>query len=306
MNRVPMHVRENLEFDVMRIDDELLDVNRAVSKSLFRLRACGVEGRAETGFVMRGAHATTATARDRFDHERITNPARDLQCLLLRLDNSVTARRHGNSGFAGMGARGILVAHRMHRAGRRPDELDLAALAHFGEVRVLGEKTVAGMDRIDVAYFRGAHDAIDLQVTFGTGRCADANRFIGQLDVERIDIRFRINSERPDSQLLASADDAQGNLAPIRDENFLKHSSASLPAAERDQPSCKLRYFTRKRTWPNWTGLPFSATTSAITPFISALISFMTFIASMMQTTLSSVTSLPTSTNEGLSGDPAR
>jgi hypothetical protein len=37
------------------------------------------------------------------------------------------------------------------------------------------------------------------------------------LDVERIHIRFGIDGERPDAQLLASADDAQGDLAPIRD-----------------------------------------------------------------------------------------
>src|SRR5580693_5804434 len=67
-----------------------------------------------------------------------------------------------------------------------------------------------------------------------------------------------------------------------------------------------LGYRTRKRAWPNWTGFPLSAMTSAITPFVSALISFITFIASIMQTTVSSVTAFPTSTNGGASGEPAR
>ena len=49
----------------------------------------------------------------------------------------------------------------------------------------------------------------------------------------------------------------------------------------------------RNNAWPNWTGLPFSPNTSATTPEVSALISFMTFIASMMQTTVSGVTESP-------------
>ena len=39
-------------------------------------------------------------------------------------------------------------------AARRPDELDVAALADVREVRVLAQEAVAGMDRIDVADLR--------------------------------------------------------------------------------------------------------------------------------------------------------
>ena len=48
--------------------------------------------------------------------------------------------------------------------------------------------------------------------------------------------------------------------------------------------------------WPNSTGLAFSTITWVMTPLASALISFITFIASMMQTTVSGLTSVPTST----------
>src|SRR5207245_6728860 len=43
-----------------------------------------------------------------------------------------------------------------------------------------------------------------------------------------------------------------------------------------------------------------------MTPLVSALISFITFIASIMQTTVSSSTFVPTSTNGEASGDAAR
>ena len=54
------------------------------------------------------------------------------------------------------------------------------------------------------------------------------------------------------------------------------------------------------------TGLAFSTITWVMTPLTSALISFMTFIASMMQTTVSGPTSVPTSQQLPASGDGAR
>jgi hypothetical protein len=150
-------------------------------------------------------------------------PPPALDRFFLGLDDSIAARSDRDTGFAGAGARGIFVTHRVHRAGRRPNELDLAALADFREVRVLGQETVPGMDRIHVAHFGGAHDPVDLQITFRAGRRADTNRFVGQLDMERIDVGFGIDGESPDPQLLAGPDDAERDFAPIRDKNFLEH-----------------------------------------------------------------------------------
>ena len=96
-------------------------------------------------------------------------------------------------------------------------KLNITALAYFGEVRVLGQKSVTGVNRIDIAHFGGAHDAIDFQITFRARRRANANRFIRQLDVERIDIRFRIDREGANAKFSAGANDAQCNLAAIRD-----------------------------------------------------------------------------------------
>ena len=217
MHGVPMLVGDDLKLDVVRIDDQFLDVNGAVSKSLFRFGPRRMKRRGETGLVVRRSHSAAAAARDRLDHDGKTDPARDFQRLLFVLDDPVAPGRDGYPRFARIGARGILVAHRVHRARRRADEFDFAAFAHLGEVRVLRQETVAGMDRIHVAHFRRAHDAIDLQITFRARRRADADRFVRELDVERIDIRLRIDREGADAQLLASANDAQRDFAPVRD-----------------------------------------------------------------------------------------
>src|SRR6266446_5812378 len=187
----------------------------------------------------------------------------------------------------------------MHRLRRRADEFDFAALADFSEMRVLGEETVAGMNSVDISHLGRAHDAIDFQITF-IARCgADADRFVRQLDMERIDVRFGINRQRANAEFFASANDAQRDLTAISNQDFFEH--VPLPRV-----GGSINYRTRKSTWPNCTGLLFSATTSATTPLVSALISFITFIASIMQTTVSSVTDFPTSTKGAPSGDRAR
>ena len=58
----------------------------------------------------------------------------------------------------------------------------------------------------------------------------------------------------------------------------------------------------RKRTSPYWTGVQSSATQAVIVPDFSALISFITFIASMMQSVWPMETVEPTSTKLGASG----
>ena len=197
-----MLIGHDLELDVMRINDQFLDVNIAVSESLFRFRR-RARGNAGTRLaslcaarIPRPPPPATALIMT-----GIADFLGDFERLLLVFDDAVAPGRDRNARFARVGARRILVAHRVHRARRRADEFDFAALAHFREVRVLREKTVAGMDRIDIADFGRAHDAVDLQVTFRARRGADADRFIRQLHMERIDIRFGINGERANARV---------------------------------------------------------------------------------------------------------
>src|SRR5690349_24020391 len=96
----------------------------------------------------------------------------------------------------------------------RADELDVAAFADFYEMRVLRQKSVAWMNRVNVAYFGRAHDPIDPQITVKAGSGTDANRFIGKVDVQRIDVRFRIDCERTNAQFITGANDSQGDLSP--------------------------------------------------------------------------------------------
>jgi len=135
-------------------------------------------------------------------------PATALIITVFFRNYAVASGRDGHTGFARKLARQIFVAHRAHRTGWRPDEMNVTALAYFGEMRVLGQKPVTGMNRVDIAHLGGAHDAIDFQITFRARGRPNANRFIRQLDVERIDIRFRIDCEGANTKFSAGANDA--------------------------------------------------------------------------------------------------
>ena len=52
---------------------------------------------------------------------------------------------------------------------RRADELDVALAADLGEVGVLREEAVAGVNRLDVRLFGGGDDAWNLEIALASG-----------------------------------------------------------------------------------------------------------------------------------------
>src|SRR5207247_11127997 len=97
------------------------------------------------------------------------------------------------------------------------DNIYVQPLTYISQMPYISNKSINGMNRVDIAHFVGAHDAIDFQITFRARGRANANRFIRQLDVERIDIRFRVDCDGANAKFSASTNDAQRDLAAVRD-----------------------------------------------------------------------------------------
>ena len=76
-----------------------------------------------------------------------------------------------------------LVAHQADRFRPRADEHEARALDLLGEVGVLGEEAVAGMDRLGIGDLGGADDRRDVEVARRRWRRADAHRLVGELHV---------------------------------------------------------------------------------------------------------------------------
>src|SRR6516165_10233564 len=77
MNNAAVTVGHDLKFNVVRVHDQLLDVNIRISESLLRFESRGVISLDQTRFIVRGAHAATPATRDCFDHHRIADLLRE-------------------------------------------------------------------------------------------------------------------------------------------------------------------------------------------------------------------------------------
>ena len=79
------------------------------------------------------------------------------------------------------------------------------------------------MNGVHVGDFRRADHRWNIEIALGQLRRANADGFVGKTDVQRIAVRFAVNSHGADAQFFAGTDHPQGYLSAIRDQDFLKH-----------------------------------------------------------------------------------
>src|SRR3954468_2313198 len=124
-------------------------------------------------------------------------------------------------------------------------------------------------------------------------RRADAHRARSHARGQRITILLGSREHGLDAELAAGAHDAHGDLAAIR------HQDAA--DAQRDS-----RASTSSSVSPYSTSVPSRARISRTRPRVPARTAFMSFMTSMIPTTVSGSTPAPTSTNGAAPGLGAR
>ena len=107
--------------------------------------------------------------------------------------------------------------------GIRADEDDAGLLQCDGKRLALGQKAVAGMDRLGARLLAGVDDLIDDEVGFGGRRWADVHGLVGHLDMEGIAVGVRIDGHRLDTHFARGLDHAAGNLAAVGNKDLLEH-----------------------------------------------------------------------------------
>jgi hypothetical protein len=98
--------------------------------------------------------------------------------------------------------------------GRRSDPGDAGRLDGLGEVGALGEEAVPGMDRL------GAGLAGSPDVLLGVEVARDLDRLVGRARVQRAAVVGRDDGDGRDPELATGAEDAQRDLAAVRDEEL--------------------------------------------------------------------------------------
>ena len=124
----------------------------------------------EIGVLVDAAHAAAAAAGRRLDQHRIA----DLVGLLLEefrvLPFAVIAGHDRHAGLLHQRLGAVLKPHGADGGGRRPDKDHTGSRAGFGEVGILGQKAVAGMDAFGAGLFRGRRSSVRSTDSFRAAR----------------------------------------------------------------------------------------------------------------------------------------
>ena len=136
VDRRPVAVGQDLDLDVARALDIALAEDAAVAEARLRFPARRLERLLELVGRPHDAHSAAAAPRGGLDDQRVADLVR-----LARLDD-------GDAGLAGKPLGLELVAGRADRLRAGADEDEPGRVHGLGEVAVLGQEAVAGVDRV--------------------------------------------------------------------------------------------------------------------------------------------------------------
>ena len=78
------------------------------------------------------------------------------------------------------------------------------------------------MDRIGIGHLGGAQNTRDVPVALVSRRRPDADVLVGNPDMQRIGIGFRMDGDCPDAEFLACPDDTHGDFAPVGNQDLFE------------------------------------------------------------------------------------
>ena len=213
----------DLDLDVAGLRHELLHVHAVVAEGGPGLAAGGVPGIGGVLIVVANPHAASATTGSSLEHHGVADFLGASERLVEAVEDAFAAWNGGHACCRHGGLGGRLVAHGLDHLGGSSDEFDVIFTANLGELGILGEEAVSGMDGIRIGDFRSGDDIGDVEVALGTLGRADADGLIRKADVKAFRIRGGVHGHRLDAHLLARADDPQGDFATVGDQDFLEH-----------------------------------------------------------------------------------
>ena len=191
------------------------------------IRACGRQCAFQFRGIGHDPHPLAASPGRRLHKHRIAD-------LVGRVDQVGVGHRgprdSGDHRDAVAGDGGLcrdLVAHRLDRRGRRPDERDACRVQGGGELRILREESVSGVDGLGTGASRSLDDGFDVQVALPGGRGPDAHGHIGLCDVTRAGVGVAVHGHRSDAHPVQGSDHPDRDLAAVRNQHSVKRHAVT-------------------------------------------------------------------------------
>ena len=218
----PVHVAEELDLDVAGVLDELLDEHLRAAEGRLALALGALERHGKLVFPADDPHPAASAAMRRLDHHRPAELLGDPQRLGLARHRLRAAGENRHPSTLGEVAGGGLVAERLEELHPRADERDPRRQAGRGKLGILREEAVARVDRVYAVRLGQRHDPIEVEV--GADRLAgtaDEVRLVGLEAVEGEPVLVGIDRHGADPQLVGRAEDADGDLGAVGDQQLL-------------------------------------------------------------------------------------
>ena len=223
VHHVAILVAQDLDLDVLGFHDELLDEDVVIAESLLGLALDQLKGGLHLLWRVAAAHAPAAAAPGGLQDHREAEAHGLLQRLVPVPQRLGAAGDDGHPAADGDLLGGQLVAHPGHGVGLGADEGDARLLAGPDEVRVLGEEAVAGVDGVHTPAPGEIDDLADVQVgPQGAVLLADEVGLVGLGAEETQGVLLGVHGHGVEAQVIAGPEDADGDLAAVGGEDFLK------------------------------------------------------------------------------------
>ena len=216
---VAVGVAHDLGFDVAGLLEVLLNIDVRLGKVGVRFTACGIErGSDFLGRVYDPQPFPTATVGG-LDGERVAVLFAEALDAISRLERFHRPRNCTNTGLGGGHPRGDLVTHRGDRlrVGTHPDD---PRVDHcLGEMCVLGEEPVAGMNRRGVGPNGHFQDPVDVEIRLGSRGGSDIPGLVGEFHVPSVAIELGVDGNGSQPELFGGPDDPDRDLPTIGNEH---------------------------------------------------------------------------------------
>ncbi len=98
------------------------------------------------------------------------------------------------------------------------------------EALALGQEAVAGMHRLGAGRAAGVDDQLGIEIAFRRRRRAQPDALVRQEHMRRAGVGVGIDRDRRDPHPPRGADDAAGDLAPVRDQDLAEHAGYGSPS----------------------------------------------------------------------------
>ncbi len=145
------------------------------------------------------------------------------------LETGLGSRHEGNIGLLHVLAGFGFGAHHLHRLRRGTDENDSGFAAGAGELCVLGEESVTGMDGVGSAAARGFENLGNVEIGLGCLRRTEVLTKVRLAHMESTTVHIGIHRDRLDAHLATGTNDANRDLTAVGDQNSFEHKKA-LPS----------------------------------------------------------------------------